>query len=47
MAICFYGAIEEVLTGLALGELSPADEDVDRARDTLIAMAVDGLAPRR
>jgi TetR/AcrR family fatty acid metabolism transcriptional regulator len=46
VAICFYGAIEEVLTSLTLGELSGADEDVDRARDTLIAMAVDGLARR-
>ena len=46
VAICFYGAIEEVLTSLTLGELSSADDDVDRARDTLIAMSVDGLAPR-
>jgi AcrR family transcriptional regulator len=45
-AICFYGAIEEVLTGLALGELSSADDDVDRARDTIIAMACDGLIRR-
>ena len=43
-AICFYGAIEEVLTGLTLGELSSEDVDVDRARDTIIAIACDGLA---
>jgi AcrR family transcriptional regulator len=45
-AICFYGAIEEVLTGLALGELSSDDDDVDSARDTIIAMACDGLVAR-
>jgi hypothetical protein len=43
-AICFYGAVEETLTCLVLGELPDDDADVDRARDAIVAITIEGLA---
>jgi len=41
-----YGAIEELLTGWALGTLPGAEEDVARAEQTVIAVVCSGLAVR-
>jgi TetR/AcrR family fatty acid metabolism transcriptional regulator len=39
-----YGAIEELLTGWALGTLPGGDEDVARAEETVFAVVCGGLA---
>jgi AcrR family transcriptional regulator len=41
----FYGAVEELLTGWALGRLPDSDEDVARAEQTLVEIVTGGLAP--
>jgi AcrR family transcriptional regulator len=41
-----YGAIEELLTGWALGTLPGAEEDVARAEQTVVAVVCGGLAVR-
>ena len=41
----FYGAVEELLTGWALGRLPDSDEDVARAEHTLVEIVSGGLAP--
>jgi hypothetical protein len=41
-----YGAIEELLTGWALGTLPGGEEDVARAERTVIAVVGGGLAAR-
>jgi TetR/AcrR family fatty acid metabolism transcriptional regulator len=40
----FYGSIEEILTGWALGELPHGDEDVARAERTVLDLLCGGLA---
>jgi TetR/AcrR family fatty acid metabolism transcriptional regulator len=40
----FYGSLEEILTGWALGELPHEDEDVARAEQTVVDLLCDGLA---
>ena len=39
-----YGGLEEVLTGWALGQLPDSEEDVERAEQTAIELALRGLA---
>jgi len=39
-----YGALEEILTGWALGQLPGAEPDVERAIATVVAVAAAGLA---
>jgi AcrR family transcriptional regulator len=39
-----YGAMEEILTGWALGRLDDAEADVSRAEQTVLATICDGLA---
>ena len=39
-----YGAMEEILTGWALGRLDDAEADVSRAEQTVVATICDGLA---
>jgi TetR/AcrR family transcriptional regulator, fatty acid metabolism regulator protein len=39
-----YGAMEEILTGWALGRLNDGDSDVSRAEQTVVATICDGLA---
>jgi TetR/AcrR family transcriptional regulator, fatty acid metabolism regulator protein len=39
-----YGAMEEILTGWALGRLNDGDADVSRAEQTVLATICDGLA---
>ncbi len=39
-----YGAMEEILTGWALGRLNDAEADVSRAEQTVLATICDGLA---
>ena len=39
-----YGGLEEVLTGWVLGQLPDAEEDVERAEQTAIELALRGLA---
>ena len=41
----FFGAVEELLTGWALGRLPDSDEDVARAERTLVEIVTGGLAP--
>jgi AcrR family transcriptional regulator len=41
----FYGAVEELLTGWALGRLPDSEEDVARAEHTLVEIVTGGLAP--
>jgi TetR/AcrR family transcriptional regulator, fatty acid metabolism regulator protein len=41
-----YGAIEELLTGWALGTLPGSEEDVARAEQTVVAVVCGGLAVR-
>jgi TetR/AcrR family transcriptional regulator, fatty acid metabolism regulator protein len=41
-----YGAIEELLTGWALGTLPGGEEDVARAEQTVVAVVCGGLAVR-
>jgi AcrR family transcriptional regulator len=43
----FYGAIEELLTGWALGTLPDGEDDVSRAVDTVVEVIGDGLAADR
>jgi TetR/AcrR family transcriptional regulator, fatty acid metabolism regulator protein len=40
----FYGSLEEILTGWALGELPHGDEEVARAEQTVIDLLCGGLA---
>jgi TetR/AcrR family transcriptional regulator, fatty acid metabolism regulator protein len=40
----FFGAVEELLTGWALGRLPDSDEDVARAERTLVEIVTGGLA---
>ena len=40
----FYGALEELLTGWALGELPDDDEEVARAERTIVDVVCSGLA---
>jgi TetR/AcrR family fatty acid metabolism transcriptional regulator len=40
----FYGSLEEILTGWALGELPHGDEDVARAEQTVLDLLCGGLA---
>ena len=42
----FYGGLEEVLTGWVLGQLPDGDEEVARAEQTAIELALRGLAVR-
>jgi AcrR family transcriptional regulator len=42
-AYVFYGALEEILTGWVLGKLSDSDEDVARAKRTVVEIVCDGL----
>ena len=39
-----YGGLEEVLTGWVLGQLPDAEEDVERAEQTAVELALRGLA---
>ncbi len=39
----FYGSLEEILTGWALGELPHGDEDVSRAETTVLDLLCGGL----
>ena len=39
-----YGGLEEVLTGWVLGQLPDGEDDVARAEDTAVALALRGLA---
>jgi len=41
-----YGAVEELLTGWALGTLPGSEEDVARAEQTVVAVVCGGLAAR-
>jgi TetR/AcrR family transcriptional regulator, fatty acid metabolism regulator protein len=43
----FYGALEEILTGLVLGQLVDGDETVARAEQTVVALVCDGLIGER
>jgi AcrR family transcriptional regulator len=42
----FYGAVEELLTGWALGRLPDSEADVARAEQTLVEIVTGGLAPK-
>jgi AcrR family transcriptional regulator len=43
----FYGALEEILTGWVLGQLTGEPDDVARAVDTVVEVIGGGLAPDR
>jgi TetR/AcrR family transcriptional regulator, fatty acid metabolism regulator protein len=43
-SIVFYGALEEVLTGWVMGQLSDADEDIARAEHDVTIVVCAGLA---
>jgi hypothetical protein len=40
----FYGALEAILTGWVLGQLSDGDDDVRRAEQALVEIVCSGLA---
>jgi hypothetical protein len=42
-AVLFYGALEEFLTGWALGTLPDSDDDVDAAERTIVEIVTAGL----
>ena len=44
-AVVFYGGIDELLTGWALGQTEGSEENVARAERTLVDMLSAGLAP--
>ena len=46
-AVVFYGALEEILTGWALGQLPGSATEVQRAVDEVVAVVHAGLAPGR
>jgi TetR/AcrR family fatty acid metabolism transcriptional regulator len=47
VATIWYGALEEVLTGWALGQLPDADDDVTRAERAVVELVAGGLAADR
>jgi TetR/AcrR family transcriptional regulator, fatty acid metabolism regulator protein len=47
VATIWYGALEEVLTGWALGQLPDADDDVARAERAIVEIVSGGLAADR
>jgi TetR/AcrR family transcriptional regulator, fatty acid metabolism regulator protein len=47
VATIWYGALEEVLTGWALGQLPDATDDVTRAERAVVEIVAGGLAPDR
>jgi TetR/AcrR family transcriptional regulator, fatty acid metabolism regulator protein len=46
-ATIWYGALEEILTGWAFGQLSDREEDVTRAEHAVVEIVVGGLATDR
>jgi TetR/AcrR family transcriptional regulator, fatty acid metabolism regulator protein len=46
-AAIWYGALEEVLTGWAFGQLPHADDDVARAEQAVVAIVAGGLTGDR
>ena len=44
--LCFYGAIEQLLTAWIFGELSKTDEDFEQAKHVIVETICDGLAVR-
>ena len=46
-ATIWYGALEEILTGWAFGQLPDGDEDVARAEQAVVEIVAGGLAPDR
>ena len=47
IATIWYGALEEILTGWAFGQLPDGDDDVARAEQVVVALLADGLAGDR
>ena len=45
-AIVWYGALEEVLTGWVMGQLSDGDEDIEKAEHDVSTLMSDGLRRR-
>jgi TetR/AcrR family fatty acid metabolism transcriptional regulator len=45
-ATIFYGALEEVLTGWVMGQLSAGEDDVAKAEKAVVALLCDGLLSR-
>ena len=45
-AMCFYGAIEQLLTGWIFESIPAADEDYERAKRLVVETMCDGLEPR-
>jgi TetR/AcrR family fatty acid metabolism transcriptional regulator len=45
-ATIFYGALEEVLTGWVMGQLSAGEDDVAKAEQATVALLCDGLLTR-
>ena len=45
-ATIFYGALEEVLTGWVMGQLSAGEGDVAKAEQAVVALLCDGLLTR-
>jgi TetR/AcrR family transcriptional regulator, fatty acid metabolism regulator protein len=43
-ALVLYGALEEILTSLVMGQLEGSDAEVDRAERAIVAILRDGLA---
>jgi TetR/AcrR family fatty acid metabolism transcriptional regulator len=44
VAVIFYGALEEILTGWVLGQLPDGDDEVARAERTVVELVCGGLA---
>jgi AcrR family transcriptional regulator len=44
--LCFYGAIEQLLTAWIFGELSRSDEEFEQAKHVIVETICDGLAVR-
>jgi AcrR family transcriptional regulator len=47
IATIWYGALEEILTGWALGQLPDGEEDVTRAERAVVEIVAGGLTPDR
>ncbi len=45
-ALIVYGALEQILTSLVMGQLDDSDEEVDRAEKAVVALVRDGLRVR-
>ena len=44
--LCFYGAIEQLLTAWIFGELTRSDEEFEQAKNAIVETICDGLAVR-